>query len=121
MKRDFDLIRSILIDIEKMPAGTQRDEFTFPGYDDAMIYQHIGLLIEADLVKGEFMLECGLGHSGALVSDLTWAGHDFLDAMKDDNLWTKAKEHVIKPGASFTFDLLLEWLKAKAKEKIGLS
>ncbi len=40
-------------------------------------------------------------------------GCDFLDAARSDTLWAKAKTSVIKPSASWTFDLLKEWLKAE--------
>jgi hypothetical protein len=40
--------------------------------------------------------------------------------MRDDTVWKKAKEHVLKPGASWTFDILKEWLKAEAKSRLGL-
>ena len=36
-----------------------------------------------------------------------------MDAARDDTLWRKAKESVIRPGASFTFDLVKDWLKAE--------
>lgn len=118
MKRDFDLIRRILVDIENIPARGQRQDFSCEGYDTAMINQHIVSLIEAGLVKGTS--NSTNVRTTVLVDDLTWAGHDFLDAMKDDTIWNKAKEHVLKPGVSFTFGLLLQWLEVKAKEKLGL-
>lgn len=118
MKRDFDLIRHIMIDIEKIPAFQQEQNFSYEGYDTATINQHIALLIDAGLVKGKAS-ETNVKRS-VLVDDLTWQGQDFLNAMRDDNIWNKAKEQVLKPGVSFTFGLLLEWLKMKGKEKLGL-
>jgi len=55
---------------------------------------------------------------------LTWAGHDFLDAMRDDTIWKKAKEKVLAPtgkeivGASFA--VLLGWLRYEAAQKLGI-
>jgi hypothetical protein len=51
---------------------------------------------------------------------MTWAGHDFLDAARDETLWNKAKVKFVKPGASFTFELVKEWLKAEMKKRVGL-
>jgi len=48
-----------------------------------------------------------------MVERLTWAGCEFADAVRSDTLWAKAKKEVIKPGISFTFDILKEWLKAE--------
>lgn len=119
MKRDFDLIRRIMIDVESIPAREQKQNFSYDGYDSPTINQHIALLIEAGLIKGSIH-ETNVKRT-VLVDDLTWAGHDFLNATKDETLWTKAKENIIKPGVSFTFGLLLQWLEVKAKEKLGLS
>ncbi len=76
---------------------------------------HTALLIDAHLVEGEAV---GISHS--VITRLTWSGHHFLDAMRDDTVWKKAKEHVLKPGASWTFDILKEWLKAELKVKLGM-
>ena len=54
----------------------------------------------------------------AVVSRLTWEGHDFLDAIQDDTIWAKPKESVLKPTLSASLDVLLEWLKRQAKVKM---
>jgi hypothetical protein len=119
MKRDFDLIRRILIEVENKPAGETIPEIRYPEYDGRTVDEHIYLLHEAGLLKLQIISGMA-GHKQYEIIDLTWPGHDLLDAMKDDNLWIKAKEQVLKPGASFTFGLLLQWLEVKAKEKLGL-
>ncbi|MDG2617731.1 DUF2513 domain-containing protein [Thermoleptolyngbya sichuanensis XZ-Cy5] len=52
----------------------------------------------------------------ASIGRLTWQGCEFADAVADDRLWNKAKENVLKPGISFTFDVLKEWLKAEISQ-----
>ena len=120
MERDFDLVRLILKDIQAMPAGesyTRIDHLS--GYDSATVFAHVDLLLNAGLIKGR-VLKLMHGIGGINVSGLTWEGYDFLDAAKDETLWTKAKERLIKPGVSITFDILLNWLKHEATTKIGL-
>jgi hypothetical protein len=70
-------------------------------------------LIQAHFIEGNDVLPDDVGYLR-----LTWDGHDFLDATKDSKIWKMAKEHVIKPGASWTFSLLLEWLKHQARERV---
>jgi hypothetical protein len=116
MKRDFDLIRRILIDIQDMPAGTFCQVIAYPGeYDPATISEHVALLIDSALINGE-MIKAFDSIDGFLITGLTWKGHDFIDAAKDNSIWNKAKQTVLKPTVSITFDLLLEWLKAQAKQ-----
>lgn len=53
---------------------------------------------------------------------LTWEGHEFLDAAREDTRWNKAKEVAAKTG-SLTFSMLKEvlvQLSAEAWKKILL-
>jgi hypothetical protein len=50
MKRDLDLVRLILKEIEEVPAGETPEINSMPGYDRATVNAHLELLIDADLV-----------------------------------------------------------------------
>lgn len=114
MTRNFDLIRFILRAIESKPAGVPYTNISaFAEYDPATVYAHFDLLIDAGFLKGR-MAKTMKGLAGVHINELTWLGHDFLNASADDSLWKKAKDTILKPGVSFTFDILLEWLKTQA-------
>ena len=121
MKRDLNLARLILLKAEDCedPWGLQ-DPLEIDGYNNNQISYHIKLLHQAGLIEGSDCSGCGPDGFVWIVDRLTWRGHDFLDASKDDTMWNKAKDTVLKPSASFTFDLLLEWLKNQASQKLGL-
>lgn len=121
MKRDLNLARAILQKIESCedPWGLQ-EKPEISGYNSNEIAYHIKLLNEAGLIQGQDVSSLGPEGFDWVPGNLTWDGHEFLDAANDESIWDKAKESVLKPTASFTFDLLLQWLKLKAKEKIGL-
>ena len=121
MKRDMDLVRTILQKVESSedPWGLH-ETLDIEGYTQNQISYHIKLLHEAGLLDAQEVSEMGRDGFRWWPGSLTWAGQDFLNAAKDDSLWKKAKETVIKPGASFTFDLLLAWLKAQVTTTLGL-
>jgi uncharacterized protein DUF2513 len=54
---------------------------------------------------------------------LTWAGHDFADAVRDPDIWRKTKHSADKIG-SITFDLVKDlakgFIKTKIEEHTGL-
>ncbi|WP_225783362.1 DUF2513 domain-containing protein [Xenophilus sp. Marseille-Q4582] len=112
MKRDMDLIRRIALETAALPYGEQLT--ALEGVAEEDFVTHVIWLQEAGLIKA--IAQDGVGTSEAryaFVFRLTWAGCEFTDAIRDDTLWKKAKANVLKPGMSFTFDVLKEWLKTE--------
>jgi len=126
MKRDMDIIRLLLLQLE---SGERPKELK--KYSLEQINYNSLLMIEAKLAEGgafnrKSLRELGVKIGGNLAEDrvvvlfrLTWAGHDFLDASRDETLWKKAKATVMKPAASFTFDFLKEWLRNEIRARFG--
>ncbi len=117
MKRDMELVRLILQALEGDQEAKVRSSADYSTQQRAY---HVALMIEAGLLIGVTHNNPDGVPEGYFVSRMTWGGHDFLDTMRDDTIWKKAREHVIKPGASWTFDLLKEWAKHEIQQKLGL-
>ena len=73
MKRDMELIRIILLDAEG------ETEVDLSPYSQDQIYYHTQLLYDRGFLEGT----AGLG-GNFYAESLTWEGHDFLDAARDD-------------------------------------
>ena len=115
MKRDMDLIRRMLLEVEGDDNPKTITQFT-----EAHEVYNIALLEDAGLVEAR-VVKGSMGKPiSAFVIRLTWQGHDFLDAAKDDTIWAKARDRILKPGISFTFSILVEFLKQEAKQRLGL-
>ena len=117
MKRDMDIIRSIAF-------ATRDSSAPIDGVSqvphDSFAY-HVQLMKEAGLVKAAIMPDDGnQAPITARVFRLTWSGQDFADAASDDTIWKKAKDKFIKPATSWTFEIILEYLKTEAKAKLGI-
>lgn len=120
MKRDIDLIRSILQKVASCddPFGLEYIP-EIAGHNEAQVSYHLKLLHDAGFI--EALVDDAFDQYPKFMEiNLTWSGQDFLDASKDDSIWNKAKDLILKPGVSFTFNLLLTYLKEEAKEKLGL-
>ena len=120
MKRDFDLIRMILLDIEALPPGATAGGFFYDDIDKETVAAHVLLLHDAGLIDAN-VLKLLNGPPKIKVSGLTWAGHDFLAAAKNETIWAKAKTTVLAPAAGATWGVVLEWLKAESLKQFGLS
>jgi hypothetical protein len=113
MKRDMELIRLLLVQHETDEMPPELEKYS----TDDVLYNYRLMadagLIEASFVDGEGVIPAAINYIR-----LTWAGHDFLDATKDSKIWKMAKDHIIKPGASWTFSILVEWLKLEARRRV---
>lgn len=113
MKRDMDLIRRIALEVEGMEHGNVLVNMREEGVDDSTFAMHVVWMKEAGLITA-FVQTYESGEPPSVrVQRLTWAGCEFVDAIRDDNLWQKAKANVLKPGMSFTFDVLKDYLKTE--------
>jgi hypothetical protein len=117
LKRDLDLVRRILLRIEESGEGAGAARFTDfveDGYDFASIHYHVRLLkdaglIEADeLVPGQWWPE-----------RMTWAGHEFLDVARNEELWNDVKRQVLQGGGSAPFTLVEDLLLKGSRERLG--
>lgn len=121
MKRDMDLIRALLLNLEALPMGGGSMMVINP-YDECLavagasadqIDYHLRLLRDEDFIDCPgSQPACGITFGG-----LTWAGHDFLDSIRDDDVWRKTKMHADKVGA-WTLDILSGLAKAVIKAKL---
>lgn len=95
------------------------NSFEYEGYSERVVIEHLEILIEAGLVVGTIIET--LGDSGTpMVSRLSWTGHDFLDAMRDETIWNRAKNTVLKRAGGITFEIFMDWLKWQMRTKLGL-
>ncbi|GAB5533852.1 MAG: DUF2513 domain-containing protein [Rubricoccaceae bacterium] len=103
MKRDFDVIRDLLLEIEQKTTLNEVVDYYQLGEDDdateTQVY-HAKLLLEAGYANGN---DDG---PGAMIFSLTWAGHDLLDTIRDDTVWRKTKEKVSKGVASTSIEII---------------
>ena len=115
MNRDMEVIRAVLL--------TADDEGTTHLQDIPLQIAafHVQLCIDAGFVEGKVVRDFDgrkLVYQRWAIMRLTWQGAEALDAMRDDTTWRRAKEHVLRPAGSWTFSLLIEWLKQEAKARI---
>jgi hypothetical protein len=122
MKRDPDLIRSILILAEVQPAGEWTSDLSSLNVDNETAVEHVRLARDAGLLEAN--ITNLPGKSFALIIRLTPAGHDFLAQARQPELWNQAKDTVAKAGVGGTvevFKTVLSQLAAAAiKAQLGI-
>ena len=120
MKRDMDLVREILLWATAQENAGIDINPVLPDYTEDQIAHHVHLMSQAGLVDALGITTNSSAGPSALLASVTWAGHDFIDAARDNTIWNKAKRKVLSSGATFTFDLLKQVLVLAAKGPLGL-
>ena len=120
MNRDMDAIRQIVITTKKSDSIVREID----GMPDDVFKFNAMLLIESGLALGKCNPNSSSGNPvpiAVLIFRLTWKGFDFADSIKDDDIWAKAKENILKPAGSWTFEIFTEYLKYEIKTKLGMN
>ena len=105
MKRDFELVRKLLLEFE----GEGIDPGT---YTEQQILYHKALLLEAGFAEGP-KPHYSSGEffeipDKVIIRKLTWEGHDFIDAIRDEDRWQKVKDWIKDAGKILTLETLKE-------------
>ncbi len=121
MKRDMDLVREILLKIEKHEHGMAPDNLSINGYTEEQVGYHVHLMGQAGLLKVADMTCRGSTSPAAMPIRMEWNGHEFLDAIRSDTIWDRTKKTFIESGVTMTIDLVKAVAIAKGKELLGLT
>lgn len=120
MKRDMDLVREIMLQIEASPTIDDWIDIKIDDRKPEEVLYHVILLEEAGLIKAEDLST--LGGKDIRPTGLTWDGHQFVEAARDDTRWGKARDILNKAGAwtiQFAIQVITEIAKDQARGLLG--
>lgn len=117
MKREMDLVRAILLKSEESENTKGFVDLELDGFDNAQISYHVVIMEDAGLIKA-MNLTTTQGVKWRPVS-LTWAGHEFLDLAKNENIWNKAKKIVLSKTGSLTIEAMKISLSLLIKQALS--
>lgn len=106
MKRDMDLVRKILLQIEEEYVSTALFDIDIAGYEKETIAYHCKIMHEAGMVSGYSPFYADGKLYSFRVSGLTWEGNDYLDKVRDDSMWKKTKDIIKKQGLPLIIDTI---------------
>jgi len=103
MKRDMDLCREILLEMERRSWSDRSETIQVAEYSAEQIHYHIKILAEAGLIDAaDASSRNGIQW---IPLSLTWHGHEFLDAARDNGRWARAKS-LMERVRGMTFEVL---------------
>lgn len=121
MKRDLDLVRAILLEIEEAGGPPIQLSDVRAKWGQDAVNEHVRLLIGAGIIEGLVSKKTGRGIPQARPFRITWEGHDWLDAAREPTRWEKAKATASKAGGAVTFEVMKQILVQLAEKQVGLT
>lgn len=129
MKLDMNVVRNLLIWLENNLYLSYTDDiawFSRLSYEDAAndlnIAPEIIIYTSARLKEAGFIEAVIDGPDGGLsICDyitLTYEGHDYLNSIKDDSIWTKITSKIGSDVAAVTFETLKNIGQALLEQKL---
>lgn len=124
MKRDMDLIRAILLELEDSPPG--EGKVRSPALaerlhkDERTVGEHLRLMGDAGLVTITDFPESPRSECWVTGRGITWEGHEFLEAIRSDSVWPTVKAKLATVGGGASIAVVKAIAVQVVKEKLGL-
>lgn len=103
MKRDWDMVRAILLEVQNMtPVERDKASYELPHLSDDPEAIHAFMLYDAGFLKG--IKGDADGGRSLLDPELTWAGQDLLASIESKPVWERVKHIATEKGLEMSFD-----------------
>lgn len=123
MKRDLELVKLLLLEIEEKYQGNPIQSLpeNEKNHSKQEIEYHLELMNSYGLINCRITKTFGGSHF--IIQGITWSGHDFLDAARNDVVWKAAEDEAEKKGSKFRelpFEIAKALLIQASKNMFGL-
>jgi len=109
MKRDLDLIRDILLDVENWSNAQPLtlSSLEYEGKTKQEIGYQLELLADAGYIDVRIVKDhVGIGYSDAFIVRMKMAGHEYLDTVRSPEVWKKTKTTLEKVGGGAALEVV---------------
>lgn len=120
MRRDLDLVRTILKGCADASGPVDAHAFTDDAHPFELVAYHVRIMEEAGLVEANITNVWGGVPVHVTVGPLTWTGNDFLDVVRSESIWSKTKKTIMTTIGSASFEIVKAVAVKAASEALGL-
>jgi len=107
MRRDFELIRKLLLFFEEKEGQKPVKVLSIEGYDELTIKYHLVLLHDAGLLRCEPIRSSTSDRVIYVIPfELTWDGHEFLEKIRNETTWRKIMDTIKVKGGAIAFSVI---------------
>ena len=102
MKLDIECVRDVLLEFEQLPLGAHT-VYSFPNalakYGIDNVDYTIAKLTEANYISAEVTRLTNGTYDFYGIYDITFEGHQFLEKIRDNKIWSKTKKVASNVGS----------------------
>lgn len=125
MKRDLDLVRSILIYVENAAGEVDADDMATERWPIEAVAYHVRAMAHHGLVDVSRDARDMNGNTIELtVAGITWDGWDYLDSIREPKVWGRVKKTLAGTVGSTTLDVVRQTASmvalAMVREGLGM-
>lgn len=120
MKRDLELLRSILLAVESSDKNKISIKSLNLPYNEKTISYHIELLLDVGYLEATEFPVLRQTYSDFIIKRITSFGHDYLDNVRDDNVWNKTKSKLGDSIKSASLDVITAVSSEVIKASLGI-
>lgn len=117
--RDIAIVLESIGIKEKLTSSSYSKHEILQNYNLDEVFYTIEKLNEAGFIN--IAIARMAGGINFQADSLTWYGHQFLDNIRDDNIWKKTKQRAGKAVSSVSLAILSELAASVLKNTLGLN
>lgn len=121
MQRDMDVVRYVLLETEKAePYSLDSNRMATDEWNADTVSCHAEIMAEAGLLHASPSMTTGSRYTDVFIKRLTWEGHDLLDAIRDDSVWTGTKARLGEPVGTAALEVVKAVAVSLTRTALGL-
>lgn len=120
MRRDLDLVRQLLLQIEALPAGPPA-QYRMSEIEDPVLLAHFELVLASGLVNGKISRSQSSRGDVISISGLTWEGHEWIETVRSQSVWNETKATLIDGRGALTYELTKAVAARILRARLGLT
>ena len=106
MKRDMELVRKILKEIEEKYVDRVLFNLKIDSFEMKVVAYHCDIIYQAGLVKYYKAMPADDGIYGFRVGGLSWHGQDYLEQIRNDDIWDKTMKEIEEKNLPKKIDII---------------
>lgn len=124
MKRNWDTIRIILAQVEagELLVYLEKDRYLDSGMSEDDVLGHLEIMLDAGILQNGRITRGWAGKFSQYdVQDvfISMAGHDLLDALRDQNVWVRIRNKARQAAVSLSWEFIKAALPVVMRELLN--